>query len=94
MAVRSDGQIIASPEDVVYSVARVGTDLINRGRSISEILDAIEAETKRLRASMRGSQAMKAARPPVHPEGWVERTFTSTKEDWERRNGSARPLDY
>jgi hypothetical protein len=65
VAVLSDGRICRTPEDVVYSVGYVGQALIDAGRPLSEVLDAMGAEIKRLRASMQGSQALRAVRAPV-----------------------------
>lgn len=64
MPVLSDGRVMQSPEDVMYSVGYAMARVADAGRPIEEVLRAGEDEIKRLRASMRGTRALNAPRAP------------------------------
>lgn len=64
MPVLSDGRVMQSPEDVMYSVLYAMQRVSDAGRPIEEVLQAAEVECKRLRATMRGTRALTAPRAP------------------------------
>lgn len=64
MPVLSDGRVMQSPEDVMYSVGYAMARVADAGRPIEEVLRAGEAEIARLRASMRGTRALNGPRAP------------------------------
>jgi hypothetical protein len=79
VAVLSDGRIMQDPEEVIYSVVFAMNKVKDAGRPIEEVLQAAEAECKRLRGLMRGTRALTAPRTPVvdHDEDFIPSTRRS-----------------